>query len=294
MFGGRVLAAALTMILAAGGVSPALAQETKPARTDETYASPAGRPLAAHIYRMPAPTQSAPAPAVLLFHGGAWEYGSPEWLSWHAEQFARRGMVAIAVEYRLIDMQKPRPQRATIVDATADACAAFKWARTNARKLGIDPNRIAGFGISAGGHSAAMAGTGGCGADGRADLLILNSPALDTRSQDYYPRKMPEGAGPDLLDFYSPTNRVSGGASAVPTLVVNGSDDIQTPAESARAFCKLVTDRGGTCRADIYPGLGHLLTADLAAQQRGQYPPNFPATARAQTAMEAFLAEHGF
>lgn len=286
---GRLMLAALALAL---GAAPARAQDAALTPTIETYAKHGDRSLSAHIYRTPA--SKAPASAVLLFPGGAWEYGRPEWMSWHAEQFARRGMVAISIEYRLIDMKAPRAQRTTIVDATADACAAFAWARANAARLGIDPNRIAGFGISAGGHLAAMAGSGGCGAEGRADLLILNSPALDTRSQGYYAPKMPEGADAAMLGFYSPTDRLRDGAALVPTLIVNGSEDIQTPAASATEFCALAVARGTLCRVELYPGLGHLLTADLAAQQRGQYPPNFPATARAQTLMEAFLAERGF
>jgi acetyl esterase/lipase len=287
---------ALLAVMLPGGlpIPVASAQETQLARSVVTYPSPGGRALSAHIFRTSGQSQERPASAVLLFHGGAWEYGEPAWVSWHAEQFAKRGMVAIAIEYRLIDMRAPRSSRTAIVDAVADACAAFRWVRLRARELNVDPNRIAGFGISAGGHLAAMAGTGGCGSDGRADLLVLISPAVETRSQDYYPRKMPEGADAAMLDAYSPAHRVRAGATAAPTLIVNGAQDIQTPAESARTFCALVVDRGGICRADIYAGLGHLLTADVAAQQRGQYPPNFEATAKAQSAMEAFLADHGF
>jgi acetyl esterase len=202
--------------------------------------------------------------------------------------------VAISIEYRLIDMRAPRASRTTIMDAVADACAAFRWVRAHARELNIDPNKVAGFGISAGGHLATMAGTGGCEPEGRANLLILNSPAVETRSQGYYLPKMPEGADAATLDSYSPTHRIRAGSTAVRTLIVNGEKDIQTPAESARAFCALVVDRGGICRTEIYPSLGHLLTADLAAQQRGEYPPNFEATSKAQSVMEAFLAEHGY
>lgn len=291
----RLVMTALAVVLPGGLTIPAApAQEAQLARSVVTYSSPGGRALSAHIFRTSGRSQERPVSAVLLFHGGAWEYGEPAWVSWHAEQFAKRGMVAIAIEYRLIDMRAPRSSRTTIVDAVTDACAAFRWVRSHARELNIDPNRIAGFGISAGGHLATMAGTGVCGPDGRADLLLLISPAVETRSQGYYPRKMPEGADAAMLDAYSPTHRVRAGATAAPTVIVNGAKDIQTPAESASTFCALVVDRSGICRAEIYAGLGHLLTADLAAQQRGQYPPNFEATARAQSAMEAFLADRGF
>ena len=40
-----------------------------------------------------------------------------------------------------------------------DAKSAIRWVRTNARKIGIDPNRIVASGGSAGGHLAAATGT---------------------------------------------------------------------------------------------------------------------------------------
>jgi acetyl esterase/lipase len=284
-------------LVAACGSNPGLGEapsEIEPVATVETIAAPGGT-LSAHVFRHPqTATSTRPAPAVLLFHGGAWEAGDPAWVSWNAQQFAKRGMVAIAVQYRLIDMSKEPSQRATIVDAVADACAAFRWARAQPNGLNLDPYRIAGYGVSAGGHLAAMAGTGGCGTDGRADALVLISPAVDPRNQNYYPRKMPVGADAALLDAYSPIDRIRAGEAGVPTLILNGESDIQTPAESALGYCVLAAAKGHLCRVQVFPGLGHLLTADLEAQQRGQYPPNFEANAAAQAMAEAFLSQQGY
>ena len=75
-----------------------------------------------------------------------------------AKEFASRGIVAIAIDYRLsAGGAAPLAINAgpTPVDSVEDACAAFAWARSRAGQLVIDPNRVAGYGVSAGGHLVA-------------------------------------------------------------------------------------------------------------------------------------------
>ena len=67
---------------------------------------------------------------------------------------ADRGMVAITVEYRL-----GVGKGIFIEDCIKDAKSAMRWVRTNAKKFGIDPDRIASGGGSAGGHLAACVTT---------------------------------------------------------------------------------------------------------------------------------------
>jgi acetyl esterase len=95
--------------------------------------------------------------AVLLFHGGGWSVGSPEWTFTSARRYAEQGLVAVSVQYRLSN------DTVTPVDALTDACGAFQWVRAQALKLGVDPHRIAASGVSAGGQLAAAAATIGCG-----------------------------------------------------------------------------------------------------------------------------------
>ena len=59
-----------------------------------------------------------------------------------------------------------------------DAKAAIAWVRENAGRHGIDPNKIAASGGSAGGHLAACTGTiSGFGSDERPNAMILFNPA---------------------------------------------------------------------------------------------------------------------
>ena len=101
------------------------------------YASPDGSPLKAYIFS-PEKAAEGRRPAIVLFHGGGWVVGEPQWAFSRARHFAGRGMVAIAAQYRLSDQRKITP-----IEAMEDARAVLRWARRNADTLDIDPKRIA-------------------------------------------------------------------------------------------------------------------------------------------------------
>jgi acetyl esterase/lipase len=63
-------------------------------------------------------------------------------------------MVAIVADYRVKTRQNAKP-----ADCVSDAKACVRWVRANAKRLGIDPQRIAVGGGSAGGHLAASTAT---------------------------------------------------------------------------------------------------------------------------------------
>lgn len=89
-------------------------------------------------------------PAVVLVHGGSWEDGTrseaPRWDAWLNEQ----GYMVFDVEYRLAP--PPRWQ-----DAPGDVKCAVGWVKDNADSYGVDPDRVALMGSSAGGHLALLA-----------------------------------------------------------------------------------------------------------------------------------------
>ena len=60
------------------------------------------------------------------------------------------GVAAFVLKYRTAPHGHPAPLR--------DVLRAVRWVRANAKRLGIDPNRVGLFGSSAGGHLAASAG----------------------------------------------------------------------------------------------------------------------------------------
>ncbi|HEY1784235.1 MAG TPA: alpha/beta hydrolase [Pirellulales bacterium] len=111
------------------------------------------------------------APAVVCIHGGGWTGGSRDGWQGTCEELARRGFVAVTVQYRFAPAH-PFPA------AIEDVQAAVRWVRSNADRLKVDPSRIGTLGDSAGGHLAQCLGVG---AD--ADRLASDAAAPSCRVQ---------------------------------------------------------------------------------------------------------------
>ncbi|MCH2181827.1 MAG: alpha/beta hydrolase [Mariniblastus sp.] len=98
------------------------------------------------------PEGEGPFPAVLAVHGGAWRSGSKITMIRHAWKLAAAGYVVVAINYRHAPEHKFPAQ-------IHDCKQAVRWMRIHADEYSIDPQRIAAFGYSAGGHLAALLGT---------------------------------------------------------------------------------------------------------------------------------------
>lgn len=113
-----------------------------------------GEQLLLDVYRPP--EREEPRPAVLLFHPGAFSGGDRTWMDEFARGLAQAGYVAFTVGYRLFAESDGRNQWPAPLD---DAQRAVRWVRANAAEYGVDSERIAAFGYSAGGALAAQLGT---------------------------------------------------------------------------------------------------------------------------------------
>ena len=91
--------------------------------------------------------------AIVFFFGGGFKQGSPAQFEQHCKYFASRGMVALTADYRVSSRHDTE-----VIDAVQDGMAAMSWVRANSESLGIDPDRIAASGGSAGGLIAACVG----------------------------------------------------------------------------------------------------------------------------------------
>jgi dienelactone hydrolase len=91
-------------------------------------------------------TGARPFPAVLLCHGFA---GTMDRLQWHAEQFARAGILALVFDYRHFGLSGGEPRQLVSVPRQLEDIRAAK-AHLRGR-ADVDPSRIALWGNSLGG-----------------------------------------------------------------------------------------------------------------------------------------------
>ena len=96
-----------------------------------------------------------PVPVVVWIHGGGWFQGSRLPIPAGVSALCSRGYAVASIDYRLVP--------AAIWPAQLQDCkGAVRWLRAHADQYGLDPDRIAAWGESAGGQLAAMLGvTGG-------------------------------------------------------------------------------------------------------------------------------------
>ncbi|MCA3255869.1 MAG: alpha/beta hydrolase, partial [Alphaproteobacteria bacterium] len=90
----------------------------------------------------------AKKPLVLFIHGGGWSLGDrKQSVGAKADHFTGTGYVFASTGYRLVPA-------ATVEEQAADVAAAIAALRRDAARLGVDPDRIALVGHSAGAHLA--------------------------------------------------------------------------------------------------------------------------------------------
>ena len=122
------------------------------------------------------PTTSGPLPALVYFHGGGFVVGSLDLYDADCRRIAAEvGAVVVSVDYRLAP-EHPFPA------PLEDCYAALVWVAEHAAELGVDPDRIAVGGESAGGGLAAGVALLARDRGGpRLCLQFLGIPELDDR-----------------------------------------------------------------------------------------------------------------
>jgi acetyl esterase/lipase len=95
------------------------------------------------------PESGADRPGVLLIHGGGWRSFSKDVYVDHGIRLADAGFVVASINYRLVpDGAYPEMMK--------DCLCALAFFRANALEYGLDPDRVAVAGYSAGGHLASL------------------------------------------------------------------------------------------------------------------------------------------
>ena len=205
------------------------------------------------IYRPVGATK--PLPCLLIAHTGGWDSGDAGEFIGANTELASHGYILCSYGYRLAP-KHPWPAQAE------DTRHAFAWIRDHAAELGIDMNRIALMGRSAGAQIAAACAYGMPELGARACISVYGTPNMHLAREWALPD--------DLLKSLTLVRQYMGGdphevpeayrtASAtafldqhsLPTLLIHGTLDSLVGIGHSRRFTQLRAHRGDHCFLEL-------------------------------------------
>lgn len=220
-----------------------------------------------------------PVPVVVWIHGGGWANGDKS----PSKQFLQlppRGFAVASINYRLSG-EAPFPAQ------IYDCKGAIRYLRAHAKEYQIDPDRIGVWGVSAGGHLAALLGTSGdvkelegnVGGNlnvssrvqavsdyaGPTDLGQVFAQGADMPAfvnnavlRGYYENLLgggPVEKHPELIRLANPITYIT--ADDPPFQIFHGDKDVMVPVGQAQLLADALKAKGVECDYTILPGMGH-------------------------------------
>jgi acetyl esterase/lipase len=223
-----------------------------PDLTYSTSQDGVANPLKLDVYE-PARDTVAKRPALVFVHGGGFIKGTKSG-GGLAPTYARRGYVAISINYRLLPPgtqgcagQGPTPQcQQAALDAQHDTQAAIRWLRANATTYKVDPDRIAVSGTSAGGVTS---------------VLVATNSEDTGNSGNPGPSSKVQGAvavsGGIPTDVFDPIN-----AGDAPTIFFHGTIDNVVPYSWAVSNSQEMQQKGVPANLESFEGKAHGIFGD--------------------------------
>ena len=220
--------------------------------------------LNAYIFEPKGHVAADQRPAIVFFFGGGWRGGTPGQFLPHCQHLAERGMVAISVDYRVKSRHDAWPQ-----DCVEDAKSAIRWVRKNAKRLGVDPDKIAAGGGSAGGHLAAATAvikgfereSEDTSISSAPNAMVLFNPAVALTQVDGL-KVVPEDKLEDIKERtqgrpeeIAPINHVR--KNLPPAIIFHGTADPTVLFASVAEFTKRMEAAGNRCELMPYKGQVH-------------------------------------
>lgn len=182
----------------------------------------------------------------------------------NAKQFARNGIAAFVLKYRLPD--DSIMQNKTI-GPLQDAQRAIKLIRENAAKWGIDGNKVGVIGFSAGGHLASTVAThfqkplieNANNTNLRPDFQVVVYPVISMQDSLTHrdSRKNLLGKNPtgEAINYYSNELQVTG--NTPPAYITHAADDKTVDVDNSIAYFESLRHQNVNVEMHIYPKGGH-------------------------------------
>jgi acetyl esterase/lipase len=260
--------------------------------SERTIPGPAGAPDVPVLVYIPK-NAPRPLPALLWIHGGGYVIGSAAQDDLNVKAIvAAVGCAAVSVDYRLAP-ETPHP------GPVEDCYAALKWLHANAGGLGVNPDRIAIGGASAGGGLAA--GLGLLTRDrGEVPLAfqLLIYPMLDDRTVTtdnphpyvgefiWTPESnrfgwtalLNQEPGSPGVSPYAAAARAESLAGLPPTFISVGALDLFL--EENLEYARRLMREGVPTELHVYPGAYHAFNLAAEAQATQAYTRDFTGALR--------------
>jgi acetyl esterase/lipase len=251
-------------------------------KPDILFAEHDGVKLLGDLYR---PKGLPKAPVLVAAHGGGWQLGDRKFYRHWGNYLAENGYAVFAIEYRLM-----KPGVKTWPGAVCDTKAAVQFVRAEAAELGLDPDRIALIGDSAGAHLSALVALAGdeplfaaryrddryasipadvkavVGFYGVYDMVAQWEHDQITRPRDPIVEKLL--GGPPMVSrrtYFdaSPLSYATVDKNSTRFLLIYGrEDDIVDPATQSEKFLTALKQAGFFARTIVVPGAGHFWSVD--------------------------------
>lgn len=211
---------------------------------------------------------AGPFPGVVVLYGGAWRVGNKWGNRGLLTDFARRGYVAVAPQYR-------HCPRDVFPAQVHDVKAAVRWLRANAAEYRLDSGHVGAMGFSAGGHLALMLGVTGPD-DGLEGDAPAGSPSSKVQAvvnyfgpSDLTATDVPEVSVGLVRDFLGArnANRPDLAAKASPVMYLtrddaailsfHGTKDPLVPHNQSTKLADAMSRIGLPGRVELLVGAGH-------------------------------------
>ena len=204
-------------------------------------------------------------PAIIVFPGGGYQFTSDREAEPIASAYYTEGYNCFILRYITGD-------KAKIANPLYDAAASIAHVRTNADKYGIDPDKIAVIGFSAGGHLSGFIATQWHRKEISEKLGIDNELCKPNAAILGYPvitQNVPSHVGSFnyLLGFErnDELNHIGNldenvDEKTCPCFIWHTATDPAVPVANSLAFARALTDKGISCELHIFPFGGHGLS----------------------------------
>ncbi len=231
---------------------------------------------------VPKPKDAQKMPLLVWIHGGAWKEGDKS--DNPALPALAEGCAVAGINYRF-------SQQAVFPAQIEDCKAAIRWLRAHAAEYQIDPDRIGVWGISAGGHLAALLGTSGdvkgfdvgenlnissrvqcvvdwCGPTDFEEFAKFKGE-IPTDTPDSPITALLGGRVSERLELARQANPITYiSKDDPPFLVMHGDQDHIVPLSQAEMFVAALKKAGVPARLSVAKGGGHVFsdTSDQVAE----------------------------